>query len=806
MALIILDPNLEGEGGHHLAYDLAIAEAAMARGQEVRIIAHRRFPASAIGGVPVLPHFTETCYAQRHDDPVTGRFDDFRHFNDTLLADLRALPAEGLRPADCVLVPTVTETHLAGFVAWMKGFEPTRAPLFVVHLMMPSGVALGADGALIVEDPLRALFYRLAERAAGGPGPAIHFFASGGQHAREYSALFGRPIAAHPLPIRPEPAPLPIELPPTALLFAGDARADKGIALLPQLAPALAAALPGWRFAAHVNVDRAWGEAKAAGEAMLELGERLPQLAVRGGRLPPAEYLDLLRRARLVLLPYDPVLARRKSSGVLWEAISLGRPVVVPAGTWLEEEARHWGAGHVAYGAQRCEDILAAMAEAAASLSALEARSAEAGARYRAANGAAALIDQLAALWVAHQATVSLLERPVRRALDLARLSGGWHMMEKVDGVPVRWTDREPLIVFDWPFDEGWEVELDVMMVPGKGQLEGAEAWMGRERLACHWVRKGHGAELRVRGPGPGRARPRVELRLRLGGTVRPENDPRDLGLLVRGVFVGPGDAAAGYAPPLPLARVAGGAPEGPWPVAPVLAGEVAAAPGEDCVIAFTLGAGSAAAAEAVALYLDGMRVPLTVSAAGEGSWLATARLPASLLARGAGWSLVAPEGEAISLLSLAAAPLAGAGPVATAEPAPAAPAASGVRWDLSEGIGEEEGPFPELGIPAGVRWVQARQAQLVVDSAAAGTAQLALTHRSILPVQEMRLTVNGQPARVVKIRGGALTERGRTVIDLPLRAGRNEIDLAFSGGVREPGTGRLLVLLLERVELAMPG
>ena len=34
MALVILDPNLEGEAGHHLAYDMAIAREARARGRQ----------------------------------------------------------------------------------------------------------------------------------------------------------------------------------------------------------------------------------------------------------------------------------------------------------------------------------------------------------------------------------------------------------------------------------------------------------------------------------------------------------------------------------------------------------------------------------------------------------------------------------------------------------------------------------------------------------------------------------------------------------------------------------------------------
>ncbi len=209
MTLFILDPNLEGEAGHHLAYDLAIAREAIARGEAATIVAHRRFPAGTIEGVRILPHFTETTYAIRHTDPVTGRLDDYRELNDLLLDELAALPRHEFRPGDCVLVPTTTENHLAGYLGWMKGFDPREAPLFVVHLMFPSGMAVDAAGVSAVEDPLRALFYRLADRIAQEPGPPVHLFASGGQHAAEFSALLGRAVPPHPVPICPQPATAP---------------------------------------------------------------------------------------------------------------------------------------------------------------------------------------------------------------------------------------------------------------------------------------------------------------------------------------------------------------------------------------------------------------------------------------------------------------------------------------------------------------------------------------------------------------------------------------------------------------------
>lgn len=807
MALVILDPNLEGEAGHHLAYDLAIAREALARGRPVTIVANRAFRAGTIEGVRILPHFTTTTYAREHDDPVSGAADDWKALNDRLLGELALLPRAETPPDAAVLVPTTTENHLAGYLAWMKGFDPLEAPLFAVHLMFPSGVTIGTSGEMVVEDPLRALFYRLAGRLAHEDGPEVHLLASGGQHAAEFGALFGRAIAPHPLPIRPEPGPPRPHAAPRVLLFAGDARPDKGIGLLPALLPRLAAEHPAVTFAAHVNAERAWGEAREAAEAVAALAASAPNIEVKTGRLAPEAYLDLLRGSDLVVLPYDPALARRKSSGVLWEAVSLGLPLVVPQDTWLAAEARHWGAGHLACPAHEAAALAEAIGRALTDLGSLATQSAEAGARYRAANGAAALLDQLAALWVRHAATASLIARPGEGLLDIARLGQGWHRMESVQGQPARWSDREAAIAFDWPFETPWELELGLLAFFGADQLEKAAVTGAASPVSLRWRRDGTGARLTLRGAGPGRASPRIALRLRLPHTHRPANESRDLGILLATLRLGPAPHSAGPAPqaggpaPRPHARVA--APPragGGWDIAPALAGEVLAEPDRPCVLAFRI---AAAAPPALALRLGGATARLNVAADAEGGFLATATLPAALL-RAAGdpapWDLLAEGGAPAVLLSVAANPLAGG--MRRPLPPPAGAGGGRLRWDLAEGIGAPEGPYPELGLPAGVRWVIARQACLVVEAATEGPARLSLGYRCLVPRQVLHAALNGGAPTRLELPGGGLQEAGAVTLDLVLAAGRNEVALAFESGVTEPGTGRDLVLLIAEATL----
>jgi hypothetical protein len=76
-------------------------------------------------------------------------------------------------------------------------------------------------------------------------------------------------------------------------------------------------------------------------EAYARLG---PRVTVRAGRRDNHDYLRAMAAVDVVLLPYDPAHYGQKLSGVLFEAIALGKPVVVVEGNeplvqWLDQTA-----------------------------------------------------------------------------------------------------------------------------------------------------------------------------------------------------------------------------------------------------------------------------------------------------------------------------------------------------------------------------------------------------------------------------------------------------------------------------------
>lgn len=667
MTLYILDPNLAHERGHHLDWDLAVARAARAAGESVVVLAHKDFHAERLGdGIAVQRWFSHACYDIRDRDPVVGAFEDFRFFNDRLADDLARLPRHRFSAADAVWMPTVNEKHLLGFVAWIKEFDIGRAPLFVAHLMFPSGLAVTAgDTNVRIVDPLAALFYGLAFRRAAGPGPEVLFFGGGRQLALEFSALSGLPIEPHPIPLCPQPRPPAAEArqgPRTVLLYSGDLKADKGFALVPELAERLCEAYPAWRVLVHANPDSGWGRILESLAALEQVARRHPNLSLHARRLGREKYDALFASADCMISTYDPTVYARKSSGVLWESVALGLPVVVPQDTWLHREAALWGGGHVTYAEPTVEAIFDGFARLSADFEALAARSAEAAARYQRLNGATALLQQFGRHWAPRLLASRLTIEPEPRPIALDALPGeGLHGVETVKGVKTRWTDRRFSIAFDWPHWLGWQITIEAAQSIAPEQIAGARVMQGEAELPTRVELDGSAGRIVVSGPGGGEAAAAVALTVTLPWTFRPDGETRDLGILLGGILLAPdsaGASAQAHAAAVKLTTpVEWIVPGQRFRMTPVVSGVAVLDPRLGGAIAFEAHGADPATARALALFVDGAPVPLSVAAAADGVFAVRAELAPAPDGQGnfaVDWDLAWPQAEAGPALEIA--------------------------------------------------------------------------------------------------------------------------------------------------------
>jgi hypothetical protein len=387
--LLIIDSGIRGRCGHNFAFASLIAEEARRRGIETLAWCHQDFGHGE--GLPFAPFpiFSSSYYDLVSADPVTGRWQTYNALNDEFHAQLCAAPIADIGAGGLVLVPTIAESQFDGLLRWIEGLD--RADLtFVILLMLPSGAAIEGE-SFIVYDSLQALYYRLLLQRAARLGPNVHLLATGMRFSRDYSFLAERPVPSHPLLVDSETSLAP-PAGKTILLHAGDAVDRKGLRLLPQLVRLLSAELPDWNLLIHANAS-AEGSNKLAVAELCELAKAIPALELLTGYLGPAAYRQLFSDCAIVAMPYDSASYRRLSSGVLWESIAAGRPVLVPGGTCLEREARDWGAEYRGIDTMSAETMAAAIV---ASLGSMDmGRAVEAAKRFRAVNGVGRFLDRL---------------------------------------------------------------------------------------------------------------------------------------------------------------------------------------------------------------------------------------------------------------------------------------------------------------------------------------------------------------------------------------------------------------------------
>lgn len=161
--------------------------------------------------------------------------------------------------------------------------------------------------------------------------------------ADDYRACSGMAVGVLPIPFnhalienRPYAGRRPLRC-----LYLGDVREEKGFHLLPDLVRSFAS---DDRIEFIIQATRLHPAAVVPSvvAALRELESADPRQVRLVGRdedfLPRAHYYELLSSADIVLCLYDARIYRARSSGIMTEALAAGKPVIVPAGTWMSNQ------------------------------------------------------------------------------------------------------------------------------------------------------------------------------------------------------------------------------------------------------------------------------------------------------------------------------------------------------------------------------------------------------------------------------------------------------------------------------------
>jgi glycosyltransferase involved in cell wall biosynthesis len=387
MRLFVFDPALSGHVGHHYNYNRAILDECRRRAIPVRFLASAACAPAVREEFDAVPCFEVSTYADVEGAPWERMA--LRHLlaNRAVEADLRRCCPGGFGGGDVVLFHTATHDHLHGLLRWHEALPEPR-PAVVAQFMFPPWFrAPEADRGLGIELQRRGM------RAwAEAPGARVAFACDNGLLAPWLAELAGREVGTLPMPISfPEGARAArAEGGPLTLTYLGEPRGEKGFnELVRALLLHRAEAPRPLRFVIQVTGLRDQGFLDG-------LRSVLPEDVLVTEPASEERYWELLAASDALLLPYDPEVYRVRSSRILVEAVGMGKPVLVTAGSWLDAElARLGGAGvRVAY---EPHAIWAGIADLARGHEALADRARAAAARCREENGPRAFLDAVLA-------------------------------------------------------------------------------------------------------------------------------------------------------------------------------------------------------------------------------------------------------------------------------------------------------------------------------------------------------------------------------------------------------------------------
>lgn len=242
-------------------------------------------------------------------------------------------------PADQVFIHTIGIEQIEELSWLLAEQDPEILPVF--HILLRRD----PSDPLVSQAPglgIGAIFRNCSENGLW-PGK-IRFYSDAPKLIQGYNALGAVQVQEIPIPFRQENLDaLGLEQrglepsDPIHIVYLGDARTEKGYHLLPDLLLNL------WEDylapnRAHLTIQSNYNI--GGGEPDIVAAKvKLAQFPTQKVKLLEApltaqDYYALLKSADLVVLPYDPQNYQR-TSGVLTEALAAGKPVVVPAGSWL---------------------------------------------------------------------------------------------------------------------------------------------------------------------------------------------------------------------------------------------------------------------------------------------------------------------------------------------------------------------------------------------------------------------------------------------------------------------------------------
>lgn len=335
---IVIDQSLKNTTGHHFEYTLSLVEALSRNGHKPKVFCHLAAESDLANNKGWFRHFNQTWNERSIIQTLTsfwnlgwvalgggGVFNFFLPgtFGSDLLRILKRTSSEQVQ----VFVHTLNFVQFAEVIAISARSTSSRIRFHLVLRQDPN------DGAQKLFKNLLFFMIRkcLKDRAQ------VILYSDTVPLAAELKSIFVVNVLVLPIPFRIPEGVRVISTNQFIVSYLGDARREKGFHLLPKIIESSIALGAKVLFEIQLNLQKAAQSdplVVAASEQLKRLAaSHQSRLRLHFGSLSDVAYYELLMTSSAVLIPYDPLAYRRRSSGIFAQAYRLGKICIVPSGT-----------------------------------------------------------------------------------------------------------------------------------------------------------------------------------------------------------------------------------------------------------------------------------------------------------------------------------------------------------------------------------------------------------------------------------------------------------------------------------------
>jgi len=333
--LWLADHELVDRIGHHLFYNCALAAGAKAEGMKAIVLCQKNYLFDPLDGTEMEEFFRRDWRARPPGWAVRSRraLDLLeRMARRRFLSDLvRGLPPARLQERDVIFAQMLAPRHLAGWLRWLAGLPPDRAPALTVHL--------GYNPYRFADDAGINIGFQRVEKS--GLASKVHLISDSEPLAAQYEKFLQRKVKVLPHVVPPGIAVRKNRKAGSSVTFCylGNPRREKGFVEIAAAVEQLSGA--GMRFILQIVSPDA-----ACAESVRRLQKAaLPNVELIEGLLTRDDYLARVEAADVMLVPYHLDKHGDRTSGIFCEALVAGKPVITTENSWMSLEAAASGVG-----------------------------------------------------------------------------------------------------------------------------------------------------------------------------------------------------------------------------------------------------------------------------------------------------------------------------------------------------------------------------------------------------------------------------------------------------------------------------